>query len=155
MSDDQKILLEEQKLALEQEKFAFEQQKDIRSRWWQEEAAINQRLNWLLTSQVFIGAAYVFLKQQSAIAPTDPFSAKVSIANKALAMTLPSFAITLCFIVFLGLLAGHCAQDQISKKASPHVIGNSIVIKFLGRLVPLLLTTLMLVGWALVLFTRS
>ena len=46
---------------LEEGLLKLEKEKHARERWWQEDNLVNQRLNWLLTSQSLIGAGYGFL----------------------------------------------------------------------------------------------
>ena len=67
-------------------------------------------------------------------------------------MTLPFFGIALCAVVVLGLYAAHQAQDELTKMASKGAIGNTGFVRYGGRLVPILITWLFLLGWVGVYF---
>jgi biotin transporter BioY len=132
--NDERLELDRQKLTLDQEKFAFEQAKHLRERWVQEEAGISQKVSWLITTQAFFGAGYVYLKQQAA---SDQSLSKMFIA-------LPAFAATICIAVFISVRASHAIQDGLRKKGPPSVFEDA---SFKSRFAAMVLIYLCGIGW--------
>lgn len=94
---------ERAKLVLEAEKLFFEKEKIAHSRWWQEDALVNNRLTWLLQSQVILFTAYGFLARGNTGNDTPP-------ELKALVAALPWLGLSVCIVIALGVQAAWGAQ---------------------------------------------
>ena len=91
---------EQAKLDLDRDRLALEKTRFFRESWWLEEGLVNQRLEWLLKSQAFIGAVYAYLGREPLPSSQQPFTG-------ALLAVLPLFAALLCVFVLIGIWAAH------------------------------------------------
>ena len=120
------------KLELEAEKLHFEREKFAHSRWWQEDSLVNNRLTWLLQSQVILFAAFGLLaKDQSnsgsviasisaATSASGASGGSAAIAKPlsvALVLALPYLGVLVCFIIAIGVRAAWLAQEHLQKDA--------------------------------------
>lgn len=138
---EQKLEFEAQKLALERERFAFDQMKHLRERWTQEDALINQKMGWWMTSQAFIGAGYAFLKQQADVG-------KLIAEPGKLVTALPVFAALICLAVAFSVFASHSMQDEIRKMAPEGTFGTKHLARGISRVSSILLIYLFFIGWS-------
>lgn len=128
---------------LDEDQPAFDARRFYRESWWLEEGLVNQRLEWLLKSQAFIGAVYAYLAREPLPSSQQPFAG-------ALLAYLPVFAALLCLFVLIGIWAAHAAQDGLLTKVPAGTLGSSSPVKTAGRLVPTVISWLFLLGWLLV-----
>lgn len=131
---------ERAKLILETEKLFLEKERIAHSRWWQEDALVNNRLTWLLQSQVVLFAAYGFL------ARTD---GKVPVELKALVAALPWLGFAVCVVIALGVRAAWRAQRVLSDQYSKFgiVVGVDPITTTVGRIPGYVMPLIFAGGW--------
>lgn len=131
-----KLVLEVEKLMLEQEKFAH-------SRWWQEDALVNNRLTWLLQSQVILFAAYgLFARDKS---PTG----EIPVQLTSLVSVLPWLGLAISIVIVMGVRAASRAQCVLQEIYAPMgiIMGVSDITTRRGRMPGYLMPLVFVIGW--------
>ncbi len=124
-------------MSLDEHKLAFEEHKHFRDRWWLEEGIANQRLNWLLTSQGFLGATYAYLVSQT----------QANKISTVLLTSLPWLAAFLGLVVLIGIFAAFESQEKLRGKAPAGTFSEERHLQLFGRLVPLLMAAVITFAW--------
>lgn len=146
-SNETKIDLDTEKLALDRAKLEFDKEKHARERWWHEDALVNQRLNWLLTSQALLGAGYGYLQQRlaalSSVSPPPDLKPLQQISAGA-----PIFAIMLCIIILVGLQSAVWAQRKLQADHPQFQLGVGRKTTFGGHLTSRVVAIIFVLGWS-------
>lgn len=134
---------ERAKLIIEYEKLILEKQKIAHSRWWQEDALVNNRVTWLLQSQILLFAAY------GLIARNSPVGGEFSQEFNALLAALPWLGFGIGLVITLGIHAAWSAQKVLFNLYSPQgmVVGVHDVTTTVGRIPGRALPLLFAAGW--------
>lgn len=96
------------KALLEAEKLDLEDERSARARWWHEDNLVNQRLTWLLQSQVLLFAGYGVLVRGE-VSASDPEKAV------ALIRALPVIGLLVGILIALGIRAAWFAQEKLQE----------------------------------------
>lgn len=127
--------LEREKLQLERDKFEFEKEKFARTRWWQEDSLVNNRLTWLLTSQGLLFAGY-------GVAAKEP-----ALANATAAIPLAGLAV--CVVLAVAIQAAWRAQFVLEEdyKRGKIQLGVHARTTFWGRFPGYALPAIFILAW--------
>jgi hypothetical protein len=119
----------DEKLRLEREKLDLEQEKAAHARWWQEDALVNQRLTWLIQSQVILFAGYGYLVRENINSSPTPEAG-------VLAEAFPWIGIAVSVLIALGIRAAWLAQKILVKDyaAKRICVGVSNITTRTGRI---------------------
>lgn len=120
-SDDKiKIIIEYNKILLENEKLKLEKEKFAHSRWWKEDDLVNNRLSWLLRSQVILfatyGIIYKFSDQNGFIHNFFVFFKKEHCDQlNRIINSIPYISFFICIFITIGICAAWEAQEKLFK----------------------------------------
>jgi len=134
---------ERAKLVLECEKLHLEKEKLAHSRWWQEDALVNNRVTWLLQSQVILFAAYGLL------AKSGPEKAISPDRLENLLAALPWLGFSIGLAITLGIHAAWTAQKVLYGlyKEQGITVGVHSVTTTAGRMPGRALPLIFAAGW--------
>ncbi len=136
----------EREMEISEKSFLLEYEKVARSRWWQEDSLVHNRLTWLLQSQIILFAAYGWF-----VRTEDP-------TEKLLALTnlLPVIGLLICLIIAISVSAAWKAQEVLVKEYSgKFILGVSDSTTKSGRIAGKWLPIIFGVSWAYLLLTTA
>ncbi len=96
-------MMNEQDKACEDKKFKLEVEKHAHARWWQEDSLVNNRITWLLQSQILLIAVY-------GIFARFPSKAGKDLELDQLLEMLPFLGFSICLVISIGIHAAWEAQ---------------------------------------------
>ncbi len=124
----------------EKTRLLLDQEKVARARWWQEDTLVNNRLTWLLQSQVILFAAYGWV-EKSTKDPNKPEELS------ELLNILPLIGLSICLIISISVNAAWKAQHILEKEYKQFTLGVNESTTNAGRVSGYLLPVIFLLSW--------
>ncbi|MGD8781633.1 MAG: hypothetical protein PVH88_22035 [Ignavibacteria bacterium] len=121
---------------IELEKLKLEREKLARSRWRQKDNLVDNRLTWLLQSQVILFAAFGWLATEQ---PTGKLELLTEI--------LPLVGGLVCLVISISVNSAWQAQKILIKENTEFTLGVSKITSFFGHMAGYGLPLIFLFGW--------